>query len=727
MEIAPTRTVSSDRTQLRFIGLLAAWTVLLSLVAFLSAFAQADPGFIPIWPATGIGLALLWHHGARYWPAVFVANTISSMVVGTPLIAASGVGVLEVLIALTALRLLRRWNVHLSLPDMRQFTAFVAALLVASSIASPLSALRRSFRFQFPPPRALAAGVEYFLSAAFSFLIFTPLVLAWSHENFPHAARRWLFLASMGVLAIAGWCVLSVAPALQDRLLFLLLPVVVICAVVAGIGGASAACVVLTMVLNVMAHTPASISETLLRSFFVLTAALTGYLIAVMFRERERAAAQMAYRAQRDPLTGLINRYEFDNRVNAVLRDAPAAHALMYLDLDQFKLINDTCGHLAGDDMLRQLSTAIAKTLPADAALARLGGDEFACLLPGATPEGLDEVASRLHDAVRRFEFPVGDLRFNVGVSIGTTFLSADDRSADEVLARADVACYAAKDQGRNRTHAYTSSDADAHGWHSDLQKISQLQAQLARGQFQLYAQQIVSIDDAAPRTDVYEILLRHADPDSDLPIGNVFESARRYGLTARVDRWVLEQAALFLHAHAATGLRLSVNVSAATLESDGFREFVIALPDRHRFAARQLMLEITEAFAVRNLTGAVETLVALRTRGIDICLDDFGSGVASFGYLGDLPVSIVKIDGRFVRDLRTDPAAEIVIGSLARIAALRGIRCVAEWVEDLDLIPRLRKLGVSDAQGFAIHSPAPLASIVARVRSNGAAESFPA
>ena len=727
MEIVPTRTVRSDRMQLRFIGLLAAWTVLLSLVAFLSAFAQADPGFIPIWPSTGIGLALLWHHGARYWPAVFVSNTISSMVVGTPMLAASGIGVLEVLIAVTALRLLRRWNVHLSLPDMRQFTAFVAALLVASSMAIPLYALRMNFLFQFSPARALAAGTEYFLSAAFSFLIFTPLVLAWSHENFPHAGRRWLFLASMCVLAIAGWGVLSVAPALQDRLLFLLLPIVVVCAVVAGIGGASAACVVLTMVLNVMAQTATSITETLLRSFFVLTAALTGYLIAVMFRERERAATQMTFRAQHDALTGLINRYEFDNRVNALLRDAPTTHALMYLDLDHFKLINDTCGHLAGDDMLRQLATVIGKAMPVDAALARLGGDEFACLLPGATAEGLDAVARSLHDAVRRFEFPVGDLRFNVGVSIGTTFLTAGDRSADEALARADVACYAAKDQGRNRTHAYSTSDADAHGWHSDLQKISQLQAQLAAGQFQLYAQQIVSIEVAAPRAHVYEILLRHADPDSALPIGNVLESARRYGLTARVDRWVLEQSAHFLSAHAATGLRLSVNVSAATLESDGFREFVLGLPDRYGFAARQLMLEITESLAVRNLTGAVETLVALRRRGIDICLDDFGSGVASFGYLGDLPVSIVKIDGRFVRDLSTDPAAEVVIGSLARIAALRGIRCVAEWVEDLELIPRLRMLGVSDAQGYAIHKPAPLASIVARVAGKAAATALPA
>jgi EAL domain-containing protein (putative c-di-GMP-specific phosphodiesterase class I) len=192
-----------------------------------------------------------------------------------------------------------------------------------------------------------------------------------------------------------------------------------------------------------------------------------------------------------------------------------------------------------------------------------------------------------------------------------------------------------------------------------------------------------------------------------------VFESAQRYGLLAKLDRWVLQQSAQQLGSSAKPNLRLSVNVSATTLESDGFREFVLALPQRYGFRTRQLLLEITEAVAVRNLRRAVETLQALREHGIDICLDDFGSGVASFGYLSDLPVNIVKIDGRFIRDLDKDPAAEIVIESLTRIAALRGISSIAEWVEDALLIPRLRELGVNYAQGYAIHVPVPLESVM--------------
>jgi hypothetical protein len=345
-----------------FLGRLVLSTALLSLVAFLSGCAQPDPGFIPIWPSSGIGLALLWHHGARYWPAVFVANTVSSMTVGTPLLPATGVGSLELLMALIALRLLLRWKVHMSLTDTRQFGAFVAALLIAGSLAIPIYAVRMMVVFDQTPVRALAAGAEYFLSASFSFLIFTPLVLTWSHQRFPHGARRWIFIVSMFALVIAGWSVLSLNAEPQDRLLFPLLPVVVICALVAGIGGASAACAVLTMVLNAMAPASASIADMLLRSFFMLSAALAGYLLAVMLRERERIASEMKYRAHHDALTGLLNREEFEHRVNAAMRDASARYALLYMDLDQFRVVNDTCGHASGDQLLRDVSLLLNST-----------------------------------------------------------------------------------------------------------------------------------------------------------------------------------------------------------------------------------------------------------------------------------------------------------------------------------------------------------------------------
>ncbi|MEP6939005.1 MAG: EAL domain-containing protein [Rudaea sp.] len=708
------------RVQAHFLGRIVLFTLLLSVVASLAAFAQAYEHFIPIWPSSGIGLALLWRHGARYWPAIFLSDTALTMISGTPMLAASGNGWLEVLIMMTALRLLQHWQVRTSLPDVRQFFRFVAALLVASSLAIPIYGLRVYLLFQQTPSHALALGASYFVSQSFSLLIFTPLIVAWSQQKLPYGRNRGIFLASMCVLTVACFAVLSVSPALQDRLLFLLLPIVVICSVVAGIGGASAASALLAMLLIAMAQTSASIEDTLLRSFFVLSAALTGYLLAVVFGERDRTATEMEFRARHDALTGLLNRYEFECRVHVALRDLTRPHALLYLDLDQFKLVNDTCGHLAGDDMLRQLARTIEQSLPQDAALARLGGDEFACLLPDATVDGVEGIARKLHDAVRSFEFCVDERRFTVDVSIGTTFLSpADDHSYDDVLARADVACYVAKEQGRNRTHAYNAADAAMRDRHSDIQRISQLRAGLAGGLFQLYAQRIVNIDAATTGENDYEVLLRHADPNSTMRIENVFELAQRYGLSAKIDHWVLEQTAQFLRNHSGTNLRLNVNVAATTLESEGFLEFVLALPERHGFLASQLVLEITEAVAVQNLTRAVQTLRTLSESGIAICLDDFGTGVASFGYLSDLPVSIVKIDGRFVRDLGADPAAEIVIESLTRIAALRNIRCVAEWVEDLAVIPQLRKLGVTHAQGHAIHRPAPLALVMCGLKDH--------
>ena len=344
----------------RYVGALVLCTALLSFVAFLAAFTQPAPGFIPIWPSSGIGLALLWRHGARFWPAVFISNTVSSMAVGTPLLAATGIGWLEVLIAMCALRLLQHWKVQMSLADVRQFMGFVAALLVASSLAIPIDAVRMVVLFEQTPQQALAYGAEYFLSATFSFLIFTPLLLSWSYQPFPKGVKGWVFVGSMLALVIAGWAALSLNAVPQDRLLFPLLPIVVVCALVAGLGGASAACAVLTIVLNAMAPASASISDTLLRSFFVLSSTLAGYLLAVMFRERERTATELEYRAHHDALTGLLNRGEFEHRVNAALRDPASSHALLYLDLDQFRVVNDTCGHAAGDQLLRDVKIGSA-------------------------------------------------------------------------------------------------------------------------------------------------------------------------------------------------------------------------------------------------------------------------------------------------------------------------------------------------------------------------------
>jgi EAL domain-containing protein (putative c-di-GMP-specific phosphodiesterase class I) len=265
-------------------------------------------------------------------------------------------------------------------------------------------------------------------------------------------------------------------------------------------------------------------------------------------------------------------------------------------------------------------------------------------------------------------------------------------------------------------------------GHHSEIQRASQLLADLDGGEFELQAQRIIDLrGDDADRAPFYEVLLCRRRREDGESIGATLELAQRFGLLPQVDRWVIERAARFLQAQAHGKLRLSINIGATTLESDGFREFMLALPGRYGFAAERMVLEITEAVAVQNLTDAVETLRLLRRHGFEVALDDFGAGVASFGYLNDLPVSLVKIDGRFIRDLDTDLAAEVVIESLTRVAALRGIDCVAEWVENLSVLPRLRKLGVAYAQGYAIHRPVPLASLAVAEDSEHATGPLPA
>jgi len=703
---------------LPFLGRLALCSALLALVSFLAAGAQPHQGFVPVWPNGGLALALLWRHGARYWPAVLVANTALSMSVGTPLLVAVGVGWLQVLVVMVTLYLLQRWQVDRLLADLHELRNFVAALLLGCALAMPIYAARMALVFDYPLPRALAFGVDYFLSAAFSFLIFTPLLVSWRSGGVPWGLRRWLFVATLVLLTVASYGVLSADAALQDRLLFLLAPFVVVCALIAGVGGASTAAALLTMVLVAMGQMPVSIADSILRSVFVAVAALTGYLLAVAFGERERAAAEMDFHARHDALTGLMNRYEFENRVRAALHDPARLYAMLYLDLDQFKLVNDTCGHLVGDAMLRQLAATIRQALPHDAVVARLGGDEFGCLLPNATLESAQVAARGLHDAIQAFELPVGSLRFSVGVSIGATFLLPDeDVAPDDVLGRADVACYTAKERGRNRTHFHTPGDVGMEGRRSEIETVSQLQSDLARGAFQLFVQRIENIAVPDDAEEFYEVLLRESGAHRD-SIESLLGMAQRYGLIAHVDRWVIEQAARFLGSQAGRRLRVSVNVAATSLESEGFESFVLGLPLRHGFSSAQLVLEITEAVAVKNLTHAVATLRRLREHGFGVSLDDFGSGVASFGYLHELPVTMVKLDGRFVRDLGKDPGAEVIIEALARVARLRGIASVAEWVEDVAQIARLRALGIDYAQGYAIHRPVPLDSLETRTPS---------
>ena len=691
-------------------------TILLSLVAFLAAFAQTYQEFIPIWPSAGIGLGLVWQHGARYWPAIFVSSTILSVIAETPALAATGNGSLEVLIAMTALWLMQRWRVRTSLSDLRQLLTFIAALLIASSLAIPIYALRTHLLFQFPPGQALLFGFYYFLSESFSFLIFTPLIVVWSHQKFPRGRSRVLFLLSLFVLAVVGGGVWSVDPAFQDRFLFSLLPIVVICSLVAGLGGASVAAAAISMLLIAMAQGSATILDTLLRSFFVMSTTLTGYLLAVMLKERERAAKEMEYRAHHDSLTGLLNRAEFEDRANGALEDA-GRYALFHLDIDQFRVVNDTCGHAAGDQLLRDVSLLLSSTLREGDVVARWGGDEFVVMLAGHSSESALAVAQALRRVIHDFQFMHEGRSFWLSASIGVVFLEGGADTLEAALADADRACYQAKEQGRNRVHVYASSDREIAVRRADMDWVSRLRAAIEEKRLKLYAQPIVSIANSEVSEAHIELLLRLVDEHgTQVPPMAFIPAAERYGLMPMLDRWVVEEA-FSCYAELAAVRRTSIeetwaiNLSGATLGDETFPTFLKRQFEVYGLSFDAICFEVTETAAISNLANARRFMREMKSLGCCFALDDFGAGASSFSYLQNLPVDFLKIDASFLTDIMSNPVKDVMVRAINQIGHVMKIKTIAEGVESKEVLSRLGEIGVDFAQGYAIGIPYPLRS----------------
>ncbi|HEU4886413.1 MAG TPA: EAL domain-containing protein [Thermoanaerobaculia bacterium] len=695
---------------------IATVVVLATALAVLSIGAlQLQPrGYVSlVYPATGLGAALLWGFGVRWWPAVFLAQfAISLNATRSPAVAAF-VASTELLVSLLFCWTVIRYRVPRDLERLRDLGIFLGAVLLTPIAGGIATAIGESIFESHPLDKLLADAVSFWLSDFVSMLIFVPLVVGWRRWPFPNriAFQRWLALAVL--LMILG-AVIAERGQPGSNTLFLLLPIVVFTALVAGIPGTSAAgAILLFILLGIGGMHGVGRRDAIIRVVFIGTTTATGYILAVIWREREQGALRLFHLAHHDSLTGMYNRHELESRLQkAVNAGPPSAHALLYLDLDQFKLVNDTCGHMAGDRMLQELARELQRVLPRGTTFARLGGDEFACLLLHATEESAKEVAAALHDATARYRFLFSSMTFTVGVSIGITFFPSEDGdTADAVLGRADVACYVAKEDGRNRTHVYFPRDEVMLKYHSSIHEVSQLENAMENGGLRLYRQSIVDLEGWLP-TNFHEVLLRLANP-SDGSIRTSAEFlpvAQRFGLMDRIDRWVLEHSCRHLAAYGDRDLKLSVNVSGSTLNDPSFYEMVVEAPQKYGFDARQLCLEVTEGVMIHRLRQAVEAMKGLRARGFDLALDDFGAGVASFAYLQELPVTYVKLDGRIVRDLGTDPASEVIIGSLVKLAKLRNIECIAEWVENQAAIDILRNLGVRYAQGFFLDMPAPLA-----------------
>ena len=434
-------------------------------------------------------------------------------------------------------------------------------------------------------------------------------------------------------------------------------------------------------------------------------------------RMAEETIRHMAYH---DALTGLTNRHEFERRLRRALYHAQeegAQHALLYLDLDQFKIINDTCGHIAGDEMLKQVAVVLQQPIRETDTLARLGGDEFGVLLENCPQDRAEAIARALLQEIRDFRFVWQDKTFALGVSIGLVMITGDGKTLTDVLSAADMACYAAKDRGRGRVHVYSDNDADLAQRQGEMQWVARINHALEENRFELFRQCIVPLasqDDGAVHC---EFLVRMREPDGELVLPGAFiPAAERYNLMPALDRWVID--AVFRHVAqhgppvaGANGRTLCfINLSGASLSDDTFFAYIRDKLDEYRIPRGTVCFEITETAAIANLGTAVEFIQEIREAGCLFALDDFGSGLSSFSYLRTIPADFLKIDGIFVRDMVEDPMDAAIVEAINSIGHVAGLRTIAEFVESAAIRERLRAVGVDFAQGFGISAPEPLA-----------------
>jgi diguanylate cyclase (GGDEF)-like protein/PAS domain S-box-containing protein len=438
-------------------------------------------------------------------------------------------------------------------------------------------------------------------------------------------------------------------------------------------------------------------------------------------RQERQLHRRLAYLASHDALTGFINRRELEERLSMTLAAIKAepgrVGALLYMDLDQFKVVNDTCGHGAGDLLLRQLSDVLRSHVPKSGALARLGGDEFAVLLPDCDLVLASAIAESLRAAIATFRFTWRDSSLQVGVSIGIVPIEPASETVGALMSAADVACYVAKDLGRNRIHVYEEGDAAER--HQEMQWVARINRALDEQRFELYFQPIVPIGADEEHWPHYELLLRMRNESGEIVPPTAFiPAAERYNLMPSLDRWVIERALdklVYREASGGAPYTVAINLSGTTLNDARFLDFVLAKLDAARLVPGVLCFEITETAAIANLSRVVSFMRALKARGCKFSLDDFGTGLSSLTYLKTLPVDYVKIDGQFVRNVLKDPADECVVESIARMARAFKIRAIAERVESRDVMKRLGELGVSFAQGHFIAVPRPVTELPAR------------
>ncbi len=433
--------------------------------------------------------------------------------------------------------------------------------------------------------------------------------------------------------------------------------------------------------------------------------------------KRKEVEENLSYMASHDDLTGLFNRHEFEiraQRLISTVKQDRAEHALCFLDLDQFKIVNDNCGHTAGDELLRQLSSTLKIVVRRSDTLARLGGDEFGVLMVNCSLTQANRAANKILKEVENFQFSWGNQQFRIGVSIGLVGITETADNFTELLKQADAACYMAKDLGRNRVHVFRQDDAELAHRHGEMQWVTRINQALKENRFTLYAQKIMSLGKDVEKH--YEILIRMVDIDGKIiPPGAYLPAAERYDLINKLDSWVINNvfSLMIFHREFVEQVNfISINLSGQSVTNLNFLNTVIDKIENSEIDPYKICFEITETAAISNLNVATTFITELRKLGCRFALDDFGSGLSSFGYLKNLPVNYLKIDGMFVKDMVTDPIDYAMVKSINDIGHVMGMKTIAEFVENDAIKEQLAIIGVDYVQGYGIEKPLPVGEI---------------
>jgi diguanylate cyclase (GGDEF)-like protein len=436
------------------------------------------------------------------------------------------------------------------------------------------------------------------------------------------------------------------------------------------------------------------------------------------------ATSMLRHQAQHDDLTGLINRREFEVRLERCLKSVyehNAQHIFCFLDLDQFKLVNDTCGHSAGDELLKQVSILLANKMRERDTLARLGGDEFGLLLENCTLTDANQINNALLKVIRDYRFIHDDKIFNIGVSIGVVVINQSFESVSGIIHAADSACYSAKSAGRNQSFLFNPGDVEVVRQRSAVESISDITDEIDDEQFMLYCQPIVPLSSAVVQVQHYEILLRKVDLDGKIILPTTFiPSAERYHLMPNIDRWVIKnvfvayQKLLEINAEKCNYI-FSINLSGTSLGDKSLLSFIQDMFIKYSIPPQSICFEITETAAIVNLKNTILLFSALRKLGCSFALDDFGSGMSSFTYLKNFDVDYLKIDGTFVKEMHINKIDHAMVRSIHSVAEAMNIKTVAEFVENEEILSELKSIGVHYGQGLYLGAPVTVKGLIER------------